>query len=163
MRWPTGSPRRPQAQAAEAPETLRRTKYRLGRPPGSRPSREAAPSPAAPVPVGSRVPPGPARAEDAEDLTGDSPSLQGPAALARQAGKELPGKGTGPTGRSVRAPVNPPGPALPVHTRAPGEGKEAGPRPGAVTCHLKTPRIRCALRSVSAAHEMNLFWPRRSP
>lgn len=66
--------------------------------------------------------------------------------FARHAEKELPGKGTGPTGRSVRAPVNPPGPALPVHTRAPGEGKEAGPRPGAVTCHLKTPRLQCAHR-----------------
>lgn len=66
--------------------------------------------------------------------------------VARHAEKELPGKGTGPTGRSVRAPVNPPGPALPVHTRAPGEGKEAGPRPGAVTCPLKTPRLQRAHR-----------------
>lgn len=92
--------------------------------------REAAPSRAAPVPVGSPVPQGPARAEDAEELTGDHRALSGPAASAHHAGKELPGKGTGPTGRRVRAPVNPPGPALPVHTGAPGEEKEAGLRLG---------------------------------
>lgn len=44
-RWPTGSPRCPQTQVAEAPQTLRRTKSRLRRPPGSRPSGRRPPPP----------------------------------------------------------------------------------------------------------------------
>lgn len=44
-RWPTGSPRCPQAQVAETPQTLRRTKSRLRRPPGSRPSGRRPPPP----------------------------------------------------------------------------------------------------------------------
>lgn len=69
--WPTGSHRcPPKAGGGGFPEVLAGPSS-LRVPARVATFREAAPSPAAPVPVGFPVPQGPARAEDAEELTGD--------------------------------------------------------------------------------------------